>query len=172
MSGKLRVKENKKVEDGIYKVKLTKWQEKDGKNGGSYYNFAFQIVENEDFDGEYVGHNAPGDLKVGNKLYKILTALNGGAELEINDEIDLDDYKGKKCMVTVTSDEDSEYAKIVSFKAIKKKVVTEDEEPAPKKKVVTEDEEEPAPKKKKIVSEDEEEAPKKKKPVDDDEEFK
>jgi hypothetical protein len=152
MSGKLRVKENKKVEDGIYKAKLTKWQEKEGKSGGSYYNFAFQIVDNEDFEGEYIGHNAPGDLKVGNKLYKILTSLNGGAELEINDEIDLDDYKGKKCMVTVTSDEDSEYAKIVSFKPIKKKV-TEDEE-VPAKKKVTEDEEVPAKKKKPVDDDD------------------
>jgi hypothetical protein len=178
MSGKLRVKENKKVEDGIYKVKLTKWQEKDGKNGGSYYNLAFQIVDNEDFEGEYIGHNAPGDLKVGNKLYKILTSLNGGAELEIDETIDLDDYKGKKCIVTVTSDEDSEYAKIVSFKPLKKKVV-EDEEVPVKKKVV-EDEEVPVKKK---VAEDEEvpvkkkvaeEAPVKKKVIDedDDAEFK
>jgi hypothetical protein len=170
MSGKLRVKENKKVEDGVYKAKLTKWQEKVGKNDSTYFNFAFQIVDNEDYDGEYVGYNAPGELKVGNKLYKVLSALNSGVELEINDDIDLDDFNGKKCMITVTSDEDSEYAKIVSFKPIKKKVVEEEEEVPKKKKVVEDDDETPAPKKKVV---EEEEAPKKKKVVEDeDEEFK
>jgi hypothetical protein len=172
---KLVVKEKKIIEDGVYEAKLIGIDEASGKYG-PYLKFKFTIIE----DCEFKGMNAIGfvkkDLQVGNKLYKWLSALNGGS-FDVNETVIVEDQIGKKCKLIITNNTDDEgnvNYKVDSIVPRKKKHIEEDDEveEKPKKKHAVEDDEvedeevedEEKPKKKDVEFEDddEEEKPKKK----------
>ena len=95
------------------------------------------------FAGEWANTLVSVDPSVGSRFYKVLTALNGGKELDIDDELDTDELKGKKCRIVVTRDDDKEYpVQITAIKPLKKKVEDDDEEEKPKKKKVEDDDDE------------------------------
>jgi len=129
MSIKLRVKEKKTVEEGVYLAKLVSIDEAEGKYG-PYLKFKFLILE----EGEYEGMSITGlvgkDLQVGNKLYKWLTALNGRG-FDVDETVVVEEQVGKKCRIVVsnkTDDDGNITYKIDNVLSLKKTKVKEDEE--------------------------------------------
>lgn len=98
-----RAESIKPVPADIYPAKLV--QIEDGEAGfGPFYKFVFEITEESPYQGEQRTLLASRKLfrspKGGSKLLNILEALDN-ATLELEEEVDVDDYVGKKCRILV-----------------------------------------------------------------------
>ena len=109
---KLTVKKSEDIKpipgDDVYPAELV--QIEDGEGGfGEYYKFIFEITEESVYQGEQRTLLASRKLsrspKGGSKLLNILEALAGN-KLELEEEVDIDDYLGKKCRILVGQPEE------------------------------------------------------------------
>lgn len=106
MARKLTVKKSESIKPipaDIYPAKLV--QIEDGEAGfGPFYKFVFEITEESSYQGEQRTLLASRKLsrspKGGSKLLNILEALANN-KLELEEEVDVDDYIGKKCRILV-----------------------------------------------------------------------
>lgn len=106
MARKLTVKKSesiKPIPGDVYPAKLVRID--DGEGGfGEYYKFVFEISEESAYQGEQRTLLASRKLsrspKGGSKLLNILEVLAGN-KLELDEEVDVDDYVDKKCRILV-----------------------------------------------------------------------
>lgn len=116
------------VEDGVYAAKFVKYfGPKEGK-WGQYVDFVFQIVNNEDYEGQELTLNYCGITS--KKFKSTCAALNGG---EYDEDADLDDYLNKPVKIMVEQVEKGEniYSNITNVKP-GKSLAARKPKPAPK----------------------------------------
>lgn len=141
-------------EPGIYKMELLAYSDPVASKFNedkTRFSVTFGIVDDDDFDGAEVRAWYDYDMNEGKKLYKLVRALMGGAEIGDDDEIDLDALIGKRIMGTVDVVEKprndgmgmAKFANLMAAAPIKRKKVAE-ETAAPKRKSAWDDEEDAA----------------------------
>jgi hypothetical protein len=107
MTRKLTVKKSEGIKPipggDVYPAKLTEIRDGEG-NFGEYYKFIFEITDESTYEGEQRTLLASRKLsrspKGASKLLDILEALKGN-KLQLEEEVDIDDFIGKKCRILV-----------------------------------------------------------------------
>lgn len=154
---KLVVTESIQLPDGDYQAKLAEIESKNGEYG-DYFLFKFELLDApEEVEFKTVSGQVTAKLTIGGKLYKWLVALNGGQPFTKGEEVDVNDFVGKKCKVIIENtpggkNKDKMYAKVTNVMALRKNTTSESAPAAASvKKAVDEEFEErptskPAPK--------------------------
>lgn len=176
----MKMEKSTKVEPGMYKAIVKSIERKAGKHG-DYLRWMFEVVDDEEFEGETVSGITNGKITDKSAIYRWAKAILGLDEVAVGETIKISRCIGKECRISVDEKPDKNDSsktftnvdKVLPSKGGKKKDEDEEED-TPKKKKHSEDEEENEPKKKKHRDEDEEddeeEKPKKKKHVEEDDE--
>ncbi len=107
MPRKLTVRKSEGIKpipgEDIYPAELVQIEDGEG-SFGEYFNFVFEITKESTYQGEQRTLLASRKLtrspKGGSKLLNVLEAL-AGKKLELDNEVDVDDYIGKKCRILV-----------------------------------------------------------------------
>lgn len=144
---KLVVTESIQLPDGDYQAKLAEIESKNGEYG-DYFLFKFELLDApEEVEFKTVSGQVTAKLTIGGKLYKWLVALNGGQPFTKGEEVDVNEFVGKKCKVIIENtpggkNKDKMYAKVTNVMALRKSTTSEAASAQEKKTSVDEEFEE------------------------------